>query len=107
MDLKLKGRRALITGSSSGIGEAIARMLAEEGCAVVVHGRNRERAEKVAADIHAAGTAIGTLSTDEGAAAVHAEARKALGGNIEILVNNAGGSSTGNTTKTPVEISSS
>jgi 3-oxoacyl-[acyl-carrier protein] reductase len=105
MDLKLKGRRALVTGSSSGIGEGIARMLAQEGCAVVVHGRNRERAEKVAADINAAGVAIGDLSTDEGAAAVYAQARSALGASIEILVNNAGGSSTGNTTKAPVDIS--
>ncbi|CAN7300576.1 SDR family NAD(P)-dependent oxidoreductase [Phenylobacterium sp. LjRoot225] len=105
MDLQLKGRRTLVTGSSSGIGEGIARMLAQEGCAVVVHGRNRERAETVAAEIKAAGVAIGDLSTDEGAAAVHAEALAALGGNIEILINNAGGSSTGNTTKTPIEIS--
>ena len=105
MDLKLKGRRVLVTGSSSGIGEGIARMLAQEGCAVVVHGRNRERAEKVAADIKAAGVAIGDLSTDDGATAVHSEARTALGGHIEILINNAGGSSTGNTTKTPIQIS--
>ncbi len=105
MDLQLKGRRALVTGSSSGIGEGIARMLAGEGCAVVVHGRNRERAEKVAADIKAAGVAIGDLSTDEGTASVHDQARAALGGNIEILINNAGGSSTGNTTKSPIEIS--
>jgi NAD(P)-dependent dehydrogenase (short-subunit alcohol dehydrogenase family) len=104
MDLMLKGRRALVTGSSSGIGEAVARMLAEEGALVVVHGRNRERAEKVAAEINAAGVAIGDLATDEAAAAVHAEAVAALGGNIEILINNAGGSSTGNTTKTPAEI---
>ena len=106
MDLKLKGRRALVSGSSSGIGEAIARMLAREGCAVVVHGRNRERAEKVAADIHAAGCAIGDLSTDKGAAAVHSEARTALGGNIEILVNNAGGSAAGNSSRAPIEIRS-
>jgi 3-oxoacyl-[acyl-carrier protein] reductase len=104
MDLKLKGRRALVTGSSSGIGEAIARMLAQEGCAVVVHGRNRERAEKVAAEINAAGIALGILSTDEGAAAAHQQARAALGGSIEILVNNAGGSSTGNTSKAPIDI---
>ncbi len=104
MDLQLKSRRALVTGSSSGIGEAIARMLAEEGAAVVVHGRNRERAEKVAADIGAAGVAIGDLSTDAAAAAVDAEARVALGGSVEILINNAGGSSTGNTSKTPIEI---
>jgi 3-oxoacyl-[acyl-carrier protein] reductase len=105
MDLKLKGRRALVTGSSSGIGEGIARMLAQEGCAVVVHGRNRERAEKVASEINAAGIAIGDLSTDDGAVAVHAQARTALGGSIEILVNNAGGSSTGNTSKAPIDIS--
>jgi 3-oxoacyl-[acyl-carrier protein] reductase len=104
MDLQLKGRRALVTGSSSGIGEGIARMLAGEGAAVVVHGRNRERAEKVAAEIGAAGIAIGDLSADEGADAVHADAVAALGGNVEILINNAGGSSTGNTTKTPIEI---
>lgn len=107
MDLQLSGRRALVTGSSSGIGEGIARMLAAEGAQVVVHGRNRERAEKVAASIKAAGVAIGDLSSDEGAAAVHAEAVAALGGNIEILVNNAGGSSTGNTTKSPIEIAPS
>ncbi|MEO7657964.1 MAG: SDR family NAD(P)-dependent oxidoreductase [Sphingomicrobium sp.] len=104
MDLKLEGRRVLVTGSSSGIGEGIVRMLAQEGAAVVVHGRNRERADVVAGDIKAAGVAIGDLSSDAGAATVHAEACEALGGNIEILVNNAGGSSTGNTTKTPIEI---
>lgn len=104
MELQLKGRRALVTGSSSGIGEAIVRALAREGATVVVHGRNRERAEKVAADIGAAGIALGELSTDEGAAQVHAEATEALGGNIEILINNAGGSSTGNTSRPPLDI---
>jgi len=104
MDLQLNGRRALVTGSSSGIGEAIARMLTKEGAKVVVHGRNRERAEKVAAEIQAAGVAIGDLGTDEGAAAVYEQANAALGGNIEVLINNAGGSSTGNTSKSPVDI---
>lgn len=104
MDLKLKGKRALVTGSSSGIGEATARMLTQEGATVVVHGRNRERAEQVAASIKAAGVAIGDLGTDDGAAAVHAQACKALGGNIEILINNAGGSSTGNSSKPPSDI---
>ena len=91
MDLQLDGRRTLVTGSSGGIGTGVARMLAEEGCSVVVHGRNRERAEQVAAEIGAAGIAIGDLATDEGGDKVFAEARAALGGSIEILVNNAGG----------------
>jgi 3-oxoacyl-[acyl-carrier protein] reductase len=104
MDLKLDGKRVLVTGSSSGIGEGIARLLSQERAKVVVHGRNRDRAEKVSAEICAIGVALGDLSTDEGAAAVHAEACTALGGPIEILVNNAGGSSTGNTTKTPIQI---
>lgn len=104
MDLQLTGRRALVTGSSSGIGEAIARMLAEEGAKVVVHGRNRERADRVASEIGAAGVAIGDLSADEQARTVHEEACAALGGNVEILINNAGGSSTGNSAKAPAEI---
>lgn len=104
MDLQLKGRRALVTGSSSGIGTGIARMLAQEGCAVVVHGRDRERAEAAARAIGAAGVALGDLGADEGAAAVHEQARAALGGSVEILVNNAGGSATDSTTRGPLDV---
>ncbi len=104
MDLQLKGRRVLVTGSSSGIGEAMAHMLTEEGALVAVHGRNRERAEAVAASIGAAGVAIGELAGDGTAEAVHAEAVAALGGNVEILINNAGGNAKGNTAKPPAEI---
>nr|WP_062339228.1 SDR family NAD(P)-dependent oxidoreductase [Herbidospora sakaeratensis] len=89
MDLQLKGRRALVTGSSSGLGEAIARLLAAEGADVVVHGRNAARAEAVAETIRADGgaatTVVGDLGTDEGADDV---ARFA--GPVDILVNNAG-----------------
>jgi 3-oxoacyl-[acyl-carrier protein] reductase len=93
MDLELKGKRALVTGSNSGLGEAIVRMLASEGAAVVVHGRDEGRARRVADEIRSAGgradVAIGDLSTDAGADAV---AKAALsGGDIDILVNNAGG----------------
>jgi NAD(P)-dependent dehydrogenase (short-subunit alcohol dehydrogenase family) len=48
MDLQLKGKRALVTGSSSGIGAGIAAELAQEGALVVVHGRDERRAEAVA-----------------------------------------------------------
>ena len=91
MDLQLKGKRALVTGSNVGIGAGIARMLIEEGCKVFVHGRNRERAEKVATEIGAAGFLAADLGVDEGADALHAAAVAALGGPIEVLVNNAGG----------------
>ncbi|HKX76930.1 MAG TPA: SDR family NAD(P)-dependent oxidoreductase [Novosphingobium sp.] len=93
MDLELKGRRALVTGSSSGIGAAIAAELAAEGVSVVVHGRDRERAALTAAEVSRHGVeaaiAIGDLATDEGAAAV-AEAATAAFDGIDILVNNAG-----------------
>ena len=51
MDLNLEGKRALVTGSSSGIGAGIAEMLASEGVSVVVHGRNKARTEATAARI--------------------------------------------------------
>jgi len=92
VDLKLKGKRALVTGSSSGLGEAIVKMLAAEGAAVVVHGRNEERSAAVAENIRKcggeAGYVTGDLSTDEGADRVSQAVL--AGGPIDILVNNVG-----------------
>lgn len=92
MDYKLAGKRALVTGSSAGLGEAIAVMLASEGVHVIVHGRNEDRTRAVVQRIVDAGgtaeAALGDLATDAGADAV---SRVALaGGPIDILVNNAG-----------------
>ncbi len=96
MDLQLQGKRALVTGSNSGIGAGIARMLAGEGVAVVLHGRHRERLDKVHAEFVGAGysvaTAQGDLATDGGGRAVADAALAAFGG-VDILVNNAGGAS--------------
>jgi NAD(P)-dependent dehydrogenase (short-subunit alcohol dehydrogenase family) len=94
LDLNLDGKRALVTGSSSGIGEAIARTLASQGAAVVVHGRNAERARQVADGINRAGpgrafVALGDLSLQNEADRVAQSALEALGG-IDILVDNAG-----------------
>ena len=93
MDLQLVGKRAVVTGSSSGIGEAIAKSLAAEGVAVVVHGRREAEARRVAAEISAAGgkavVALGDLATDAGADAVVKVANDTFGG-TDILVNNAG-----------------
>lgn len=92
MDLQLTGKRALVTGSSAGIGAAIVRMLAAEGAEVVVHGRDQLRASAVAASIRASGgsasVALGDLASDAGADAVAAAAT--AGGPVDILVNNAG-----------------
>ena len=55
MDLHLSERRALVTGSTAGIGAAIARQLASEGVAVVVHGRDEQRGQRLAAELTGAG----------------------------------------------------
>jgi 3-oxoacyl-[acyl-carrier protein] reductase len=89
VDLQLAGKKALVTGSSAGLGESVARLLAAEGASVVVHGRDRDKAEQVVKAIEADGgqatVVVGDLGTDEGAAQVAAAA-----GAVDILVNNAG-----------------
>lgn len=94
MDLDLQGKRALVTGSSSGIGEAIAKTLAKEGAIVAIHGRNAERVKWVIDNIQAEGgktvKTLGDLSTIEGTTAVIDQTLRGLGG-IDILINNAGG----------------
>jgi len=93
MDLQLSGKTALVTGSTSGIGAATAMVLAAEGASVIVHGRNRERAARVVEDIEKTGgratSALGDLSSDEGAALVAARALEDSAG-VDILVNLAG-----------------
>lgn len=94
MDLQLKDCRALVTGSSAGIGAGIAEILAGEGAVVVIHGRNAARAEAVAANIREKGgraiIALGDLATDGGCRSVADTIETELGG-LDILVNNAGG----------------
>jgi 3-oxoacyl-[acyl-carrier protein] reductase len=92
--MDLSSKTALVTGSSGGIGRAIALEFAKRGARVVVHGRNQERTDETAHAIQVAGgtaaTVIGDLSSDTVATAI---AEGALGafGSIDILVNNAGG----------------
>ncbi len=90
--MRLAGELALITGSTSGIGKAIALRFAAEGAAVVVTGRNRERADSVVASIAEAGGAASAVLADVGGeqecADLVAAAAELLGG-LTVLVNNA------------------
>lgn len=94
MDLELKGKRALITGSSSGIGAGIARVLAGEGAKVIVHGRDEEKTRAVARQLIQAGADVGMVIGEldrEDVCASLAKRALAIFGGVDILVNNAGG----------------
>ena len=88
----LTGKRALVTGASSGIGAAIARELAALGADLVVTGRRRDALDAVATECRAPGvqvtSVVGDLGKPGGAAALWTAAR--AGGPIDILINNAG-----------------
>jgi NAD(P)-dependent dehydrogenase (short-subunit alcohol dehydrogenase family) len=90
MDLQLDGKLALVTGSTAGIGYAIAEGLAREGARVIVNGRTDKAVAEAAAAIAVStgGTAIGFAGDLASAAAAEAVARKHPG--VEILVNNLG-----------------
>jgi NAD(P)-dependent dehydrogenase (short-subunit alcohol dehydrogenase family) len=92
-DTRLAGRRALVTGSTGGLGVAVAKSLAAEGTFVVVSGRDTTRGDAVVADIRSAGGDAAFVAADlgaGGAAARHlADAATEAAGGIDILVNNA------------------
>ena len=91
MQIDLNGLRALVTGSTAGIGEAIANRLAQNGAEVVINGRTAERVSKAIAALQAKApgarfhAAPGDVSTAAGI-----EAILAATGKVDILVNNAG-----------------
>jgi 3-oxoacyl-[acyl-carrier protein] reductase len=89
MDLGLRGRVAVVTGASAGIGLETARALAGEGAEVVLVARSAERLEEAAREIGSGAHTVAADITDPGAAAQIAETAPGA----DILVNNAGTSS--------------
>jgi len=94
VDTALKGKVALVTGASRGIGRAIAVALGKRGAKVVINFASREDAAKeVATAVEAAGGQATTAGFDVGNSAAVADAIKAIAkseGSLDILVNNAG-----------------
>lgn len=91
---RFTGRTALITGSTGGLGVAIASTLAADGALVVVSGRDKQRGDAVVADIRSSGGRAEFVAADIGAgdaevARLAHEATTAAAGHIDILVNNA------------------
>lgn len=90
MDLGLAGRRALVFGSSAGLGRAIAEALIAEGAKVALCARPGERLQRAADELGAASALPVDLSQPGAGAEVVERARTALGG-LDILVTNCGG----------------
>ena len=90
MDLKLRGKTALITGGSKGIGKAIAFRLAEEGCDLHLAARNAENLETVAAQLRAEYRVLVTVHPMDLSNGENAVALVAACDDVDILVNNAG-----------------
>jgi NAD(P)-dependent dehydrogenase (short-subunit alcohol dehydrogenase family) len=106
MDLNLKDRAALVTGAGSGLGEAIARALAAEGCRVFVIDRDASAAARAASSIASGGFSTHAVTIDVADAAAVESAFAALRsehGPPDILVNAAGLLSTGHVADLPAD----
>jgi 3-oxoacyl-[acyl-carrier protein] reductase len=93
MPIELRGKKALVTGSSKGMGLAIAQALADEGLKVFLTARNESALQKAKNDLESKGASIGFATADladvDRIGRMFEDALRFLGG-IDILVNNAG-----------------
>ena len=102
MDLGLQGTAAVVGGASSGMGLAISRALAAEGCGVTMLARDPERLEQAAADVSGATASPGDVR-DQAALERAVSATVDRHGRLDIIVNNAGGPPPGTFESTPAE----
>jgi 3-oxoacyl-[acyl-carrier protein] reductase len=91
MDLGIRGRKAIVCASSQGLGKGCAHALAQAGVSLIINGRDRERLERTAAELRAAGggdvtPVLADVSTADGQRALLAACPDA-----DILINNSGG----------------
>jgi NAD(P)-dependent dehydrogenase (short-subunit alcohol dehydrogenase family) len=93
--LGLEGRRALVTGGSKGLGEAIARELVSEGARVAICSRNEDEVQATAEAIGVAHAQVADVTDPEQVRDFVGRSAEALGG-VDFLVNNAGGAHPGN-----------
>jgi 3-oxoacyl-[acyl-carrier protein] reductase len=106
MELGLRGKAALVTGASRGIGRAIALELAREGCRVALCARGPEALEAAAAEARALGAEARAVAADVTTAdgvRLAVETAVAAFGGLDILVNNVGGSTGTSFEDTPLE----
>jgi hypothetical protein len=103
MDLQLRGKIALVSGASRGIGRAIAAGLAREGCDLILTARDGDAVQKVAGDLASqfgvnVRAVAADISTEPGIQTLCAEVAE-----LDILVNNAGAIPGGSMTKVAME----
>ena len=108
MDLGLKDKRALVLGSTRGIGQGIAEVLAQEGASVAICGRNADDARKVADEISsrtgATARSYGVDLTDQASVATLIDACKKDFTGFDVIINNGGGPPPGGVADVAMEV---
>ncbi len=93
MSTNIEGKVVVITGASSGLGEATARLLSEQGATVVLGARRADRIEALAAELNGNGghaLAVATDVTDRGQVKALVDAAARAYGRVDVMINNAG-----------------
>ena len=103
MELGLKGKKALVTGASAGLGAAAALALAQEGAEVTINGRNLERLQKTGESIFTATGLMPKLAVGDVSRSADVERIVREVGQVDILVSNAGGPPPGDFVDHPKE----